>query len=410
MKDGIDVLAALAEHGGYRAAARAIGMPDTTFRNRVHTIRRQSMTMERSEGAPLPGYIVTKDSVALDADGTVLRRFVQSKPDDGDVFEVPAGHVVKGESALVGPDGRILAKWVKTREGAGEGLIEGLQAAFAQYDGAAPVLPIPTACDDDLLTLYPVPDLHFGMYAWGKETGESYDIKIAIDTALSSIAELVAQSRPSKRAVILGLGDYFHANDEKGVTPQSGHRLDVDGRWPKVFMAGSKLAIQIVQMVAAKHEEVEIVFLPGNHDPDAAVCLTVALALFYSGNARIKVNISPGIAWYHRFGNVLLGATHGHTMKPERMGQMMAATRPVDWGATLFRHFYFGHIHHKTGQEVPGVMVESFESPAARDAFNAGAGYVSGRVMHAITFHKNEGEKGRHRVNIVPPAAMRMVA
>lgn len=352
---------------------------------------------------PPEGFIVSRNSASYDADGKLLRQHIRTARDSGEPFEIPAGHVVKGESALVDPDGRVLAKWIKTREGAGEGFVDALRAAFADYEGKARPIPAPPQADDDLLTFYPIPDLHLGMYAWEPETGDNYDVATAVSVATTGIAALAAQARPSRKAVVCFLGDYFHANDAKAVTPNSGHLLDVDGRWAKVFLAGAKLAIELIEVVAAKHDEVEVVVIRGNHDPDAAMSLAVALALFYSSNPRITINQSPAIAWFRRFGACLLAATHGHTMKPERMAWMMAVDRPDDWGATRHRSMFFGHIHHETKKEVGGVNVESFGSPAGKDAWNAASGYRSGRALHAVTFHREDGEIGRIRVNVVKP-------
>ena len=84
---------------------------------------------------------------------------------------------------------------------------------------------------------------------------------------------------------------------------------------------------------------------------------------------------------------------------------MLAADRPEDWGASLFRYFYFGHVHHESAKELGGVRMESFSSPAGKDAFSASHGYRSGRAYSAITHHREEGEIGRHRVNIVSARA-----
>jgi hypothetical protein len=85
------------------------------------------------------------------------------------------------------------------------------------------------------------------------------------------------------------------------------------------------------------------------------------------------------------------------------MAMMLAADRPEDWGTAAHRHFFFGHIHHERAVEVGPVRCESFSSPAAKDAYAAGAGYRSSRAMSAITFHSDLGEIGRHRVNITAP-------
>ncbi|MFG1302202.1 hypothetical protein V5F49_20655 [Xanthobacter sp. V3C-3] len=349
----------------------------------------------------LPGYEIGHTTAIYNADGDLVRKTVYQRPERGEPFSVPDGHVVKGVSSLIGADGREIQRWVKTREGdTALDNLDAIKQAFSDLKGAARLRAPPKDPDDHLLTVYTLPDLHLGALSWGKETGENWDLDIACQTIREAIRDLVSQSRPTRHAIVLGLGDLFHMNDRTNMTPRSGHILDVDGRWPKVYKAGAKLAVELVSMVAERHHEVEVRFLAGNHDPDAAVTLTVAMALYFDGHKRISVNDSPSLHYYRRFGKVLLGATHGHTVKPERMAMMLAADRPEDWGKSEFRHLLFGHVHHESVKEIGTVRVESFNSPAAKDAHANGGGWRSGRSLVALTFHKDRGEIGRHRVNI----------
>ncbi len=387
---------ALAQAGSKRGAARVLGIPESTLRNAMKRLHK-----EKNVTIPSQGMVVKKHSVTFDEDGGIKVQTIGTVAAPGDVWEIPTGYIIKGESVLLDPEGKLLTRWVKTREGEAGQLQDALLAAFAGWEGKASLVPAPEFINAEILTVYPLPDLHFGMFSWGKETGQDYDIKIAREIALASVAALVSQSRPSKRAVLLGVGDYFHQNDQKNVTPRSGHRLDVDGRWSKVYQAGAELLLEMVNLLLEKHDIVEVVMLPGNHDEDAATTLRVALSLFYRSNPRIEVYSEPGLAWYSRFGQTLLGAHHGHTMKPVQMAMMLATDRAVDWGQTLFRHFFFGHIHHETANEIGPVRVESFQTPASRDANAHQSGYRSGRSLSAITFHADHGEIGRHRVNII---------
>jgi hypothetical protein len=43
----------------------------------------------------------------------------------------------------------------------------------------------------------------------------------------------------SARIADRNLGDWYHANDQRNVTPKSKHQLDVDGRWFKVLQPAS---------------------------------------------------------------------------------------------------------------------------------------------------------------------------
>ena len=400
-----EILAAYEKHQYNSAAAKALGMDRSDYRR-----KRTKILAARGElgGPPIPeigkppeGFEIHRNSAEYDEAGNLRKQWVGTKRAAGDVYEALPGHVVKGESALVDADGRVMQRWVKTSsQPSSDGLVDARRAAFEGYRGNAGVIPSPIVVDDDLLTVYPIPDLHFGMRSWGEETGADFDIDIAANMALRSLQTLVDQSRPSKHAVVLGLGDWFHQDDQKNVTPGSGHQLDVDGRWAKVFASGAKLATAMIEMVARKHAFVEGRWLVGNHDINSAMCLTVALSLFYDNNPRITISTDPGIAYYRRFGKCLIGATHGHSAKMERLPMMMAVDRAEDWGRTEHRSFFTGHIHTETSREVGGVRVESLQAPAARDAWNAASGYRSGRSMSAITFHCEDGETGRHRVNI----------
>lgn len=353
----------------------------------------------------LPGYVVSSTSTQRDGEGNVEREWVrQRRAPEPKPFELPPGQRIKGVSALVDGQGRAVQKWVKTEAErvSPADMVAALREAFEGFTGRAGIVSEPPDAEDDLLTVYVVPDLHLGMLAHGAECGEDYDLRIAEAMIRREVGRLMEMAPPSRHAVILFLGDYFHANDQKNATPRSGHTLDVDGRWRKVYGIGARLAVGLARAVADRHACVEVAFLPGNHDEDAAVTLAVALELLFEGHERIRVAPGQGIHWFRRFGQCLLGASHGHTMKPERMAMMLATDRARDWGETDHRHFFFGHIHHETAKEIGTVRVESFASPAAKDAYAAAGGYRSGRALNAVTFHAERGEVCRHRVNIGP--------
>jgi hypothetical protein len=157
-----------------------------------------------------------------------------------------------------------------------------------------------------------------------------------------------------------------------------------------------------IEMALAKHDHVLVVNIPGNHDPHASVALTVALGAFYANNPRVTVDQNPNEIWFHRFGQTLMGAAHGHKIKPERMGMAMATMCREDWGKTKYHWFLFGHIHHETVKEVGDVRCESFRTLAANDAYHHAAGYVAGKSLVSVTLHVEDGEIGRHKVNIAP--------
>jgi predicted phosphodiesterase len=389
------------EHGSYRKAAVAGGMPTMTMHSRVKIAAERGLM---GFTPVLPGFAIKQTSEKVDG------AWVKQTRESGEIFEVPAGQAINGVSALVDADGREMFKWIKTSAESKnlEHLISALEARFAKPEHRPYLDIVPTVKgNDDLMSVYPIADQHHGLLAWGRETGEDYDLKIGAQRLRDCAKRLIGQSPPSSLAIILNLGDWQHTDDSRNVTPGHGHGLDVDSRYYKIVETGVDLLVDVIELALQKHEKVIVRNIAGNHDPHSSVALTIGIRQHYRNNPRIEVVNSPSDFFYHRFGKVLIGATHGHKLKPANMAMDMAVTQREDWAKADYRHFFFGHIHHESAVEVGDVRVESFQSLASKDAYGRGAGFNSGRSLTSITFHSRDGEIGRHRVNIPPPRAVK---
>lgn len=256
----------------------------------------------------------------------------------------------------------------------------------------APAIRKPRYADRDLLTLYPWGDPHMGMYAWSAETGKDYDLKIAAREHRAAIDTLYARSPNSKIGALLVVGDLVHSDTKQNRTEASGHALDVDTRWSRVMRVTLETIVYAVKGGLQKHRIMIVRICEGNHDPQAAYSIALALAAHFRNEPRVRVDLSPSNFWYYRFGACLFMATHGHTCKTEKLPQIMAADRPKDWGATKFRYAFQGHLHHKFIKELWGAVVEVLRTLAPGDAWSRSHGYRALSEMQAITYHKTHGE------------------
>lgn len=360
----------------------------------------------------LPGYEISSTTTRFDKFGDVISETVRQKQAAEIEFELPEGRKVGKITSQIGPDGRVEREWVRHNTGDDpDALIRAATEAFEAYKGYAKIPPMPAACDTDLLTVYPIADLHLGMFSWAKETGEDYDLDTARRLFAETFGKLVDRAPSSRHAVFLGLGDLFHADDTTNRTLKSGNALDVDTRYAKVFRAGVMLVRAAIEMMLSKHERVTVRILPGNHDPHSSITLAIALSQFFDGHERVLVDSDPGMFFYLRFGLNLIGATHGHAAKPKDAAGMMAAARARDWGETEWRHFLFGHFHHaQKGGEGNGIVWEIFQTIAPKDAYHAGMGYWAGRSLTALTYHSQSGPHARTQVNIPSTSVRAMVA
>ena len=353
----------------------------------------------------------TKVGEILGNDPAVVRRAILRlvssaarqgySPDHDMTHEAAPGFQVKGVSTLYNGDGDITAQWVKTdktREEVLDNLMEAVEAICEPCKSVIPYISPPKRCVDDLMTVYPIPDLHTGMLAWSLEAGNDYDTKIAVDLLKKAQGRLVAAAPKSKTALIANLGDFYHSDNESNRTNASGHQLDADGRWAKIFYSGVIAFKELIRMALAKHEKVVVRFAKGNHDEHTSVALAVAISMAFDKNPRVDIELPINPFQYFEFGKVLLGMVHN--CKPNDLEGIMANDMREQWGRAKFCHWLTAHIHNKTAHEFKGCTAESFRTISAKDAWTNRSGYRSGRDMTAIVYHKKWGEVERFRVGI----------
>jgi hypothetical protein len=307
-----------------------------------------------------------------------------------------APFVVKGTSTLYGEDGQPKLQWVKTNLDR-EAQIEIMkQAVEAICEDVKPVKAIPAPLDvnDQLISIYPWGDPHVGMYAWADETGDNFDLSIAEQDMCNAVDYLVERSPPSKRGVLVNLGDFFHYTNMTGTTERSGHVLDRDSRTAKMIDVGVRIIRRCLERMREKHEIVELINAPGNHDETFAHFLNVLFRNLYANEHRVIVHDAPTTRHYLQHGKCLIGVVHGHQTKDRDLPGIMATEKPEEWGATKHRVFFRGHHHHDNRVEYNGCIVEQMRT-LARDAYAVGGGYLSGRDMKCIVMHSEFGEQMR---------------
>lgn len=315
---------------------------------------------------------------------------------------VPEPFIVRGVSTYYNKDGKPSGQWVKSRvdDSALEQIVRDSIASLVEgVRGLSPIVEKPQYSNDDLLCVYPMGDPHFGLKAWQSDAGDNFDLKIAEDLTCSAIDRLIASAPNAKTAILLNLGDMFHSDNQRNVT-NSGHQLDVDSRWAKIQQVGLKAMIYCLHRLLEKHEKVVFRINRGNHDGHSSYALALMLSCYFDKEPRIDIDLSPATMWYYEFGNVLIGSTHGDTIKGKDILSIMASDVPKMWGNSTHRYCYIGHVHHHDAKEYQGGIVEYFRTLAARDAWHQGQGYRAGRDMRLIVLHKQHGEIERHTCDI----------
>lgn len=361
------------ELGSNRKAAVKLGVANNAVSEAIRRIKRQAAARgyspEHDMTRPVPdGFQVARISTNIKADGSIGQQWVIGTPDkerQEELFRM----FVDTLSQEVRPIRKL------------------------------PKLRVTDQVDDDLLCVFPMGDPHFGMLAWWQDAGDDFDLKIAEDLTCSAIDRLVSVAPAAGTALLLNLGDMFHADNQKNQT-SSGHQLDAAGRWAQVQQVGLHAMIHAIWRLLEKFPKVIFRINRGNHDGHSSYALALMLSCYFRNEPRVTIDLSPATVWYYQFGRNLLGSTHGDTIRGPDMPSLMAADVPEMWGSTSHRLWLVGHVHHMDIKEYRGCVVEYVRTMAARDAWHQGQGYRAGRDMQCIVMHREDGITERHRCDV----------
>jgi len=264
--------------------------------------------------------------------------------------------------------------------------------------------PMP-ALAENLMYEVNISDLHFGMYAWGEEAGENYDMKIARELFLDSVHTLANRVQHLHlNRIVFPLGnDLLHVDgmvEGKGGTTTRGTPQDVDTRYRKMFRDARMMLVEAVDYLATIAPVTSII-VPGNHDRERMFCLGDSLEAFFWKDDRIHIDNRPANRKFLEWGTNLIGYTHGSEEKPKDLPQIMAAEAPEAWARTTLREWHLGHFHRLSEEvnEYSGVRVRVVPSIVPNDEWHTRKGYVHYRAAEAYLYDSVKGFVGLFSVS-----------
>lgn len=365
----IEYLDAIELHKSQRAAALALGVARASLQSALSNLNaraaRRGFAPGHFEAGVAPGYRMGKVTVQRGPEG-VERVWERQHPAAEDI----------------------------SRE------IEALAAhALADVRGMSPLRKGPLLMAASLLAVYALGDPHFGLGSSQDDAGDDTSIDDADRLTRAGIDTLVSKTPATQKALLLFIGDNLHANDSSALTPAHKNPLDVDPRgYGAAFLSCARAIVYATARVLEKHGEVDVWILPGNHDPDAAFGIAVAVSFFFENNPRVRVRLSREYLWWMQFGRNLIAAHHGDKIKPMELHGVLSNDCRDVWGSCDFRYAWQGHIHHDTVADYQGTRFESLRTLAKQDKWHRGKGFRSMRDTRAIVYHDRFGEVARYTV------------
>jgi hypothetical protein len=317
--------------------------------------------------------------------------------------KAPAGFSIDRVSSFIDDEGKVQRQWVianRDKEDQFNAMTDAITSLCQMAEGKYTSKAKKILSDKDMLTTYIIGDQHHSMLSWHEETGDDYDMNKSETLLKNAVSYLTEATRATEQCLIVNCGDWFHGNDHSNRTPKSGNALDVDGRLTKIIRTGMMLMVSVIEKCLEKHDIVNVRNALGNHSFTLEMFMSEFLVAWFRNEPRVIIHNEPRPFWYYKFGQTLLGVTHGDTIRPTDLGELMAAECHDIWSDTTHRYWLLGHVHSKHSWELRTCIAESFNTLAAKDAWHNEHGYRSKRNMAAITYHIKHGEVSRNTVDI----------
>ncbi len=381
------VVQAYQQYGVKQQAAEAIGMAASTFKDHL---RRAAQRGLLGADSVLPGFTIHKTSEWQDEDGTVTRRVVGQRPERQPPEPFPEGFRVKRISQYTDADGNQAGGWKIAEAGKPDPaeIARLFREALDDYRPEIPSLQKPTNTDAETLATYFIADWHLGVAAtnWGLKEAEQH--------LLATASRVVSAQNPARRALIVVGGDFLDIDNWDALTPKSKHSLNPAGTLKDVLFLANHVANSLVALALQKHEQVEVIIVPGNHDEVTALAVASFLRGRYHNEPRLQVLDDDHGYFCHQFGSVGLFIHHGHKIRIKEYSGKMAGLYPKIWGETTHRHAHGFHLHHreKLIDEHNGVISEIHQSPAPKNEWGRQQAFISGQSIQSILYHVEEGE------------------
>lgn len=201
-------------------------------------------------------------------------------------------------------------------------------------------------------------DAHLGLYAWQAETGQNMDLRIGINRVCNSIDDMAAElcGYPIERIVMPVGNDFLHYDNVRQHTTHGEHHLDADGRFAKVYAAGLQCLCYMVERAMEICPNVDVLYIPGNHDLVASYTLCVAMAQRYLNDPRVKFDLRPNPRKYVNFGGTLLGFDHGQGANANQLSTIFPTECAEFWSRSTYREIQVGHTHQRKERSYEGVV------------------------------------------------------
>jgi hypothetical protein len=239
-------------------------------------------------------------------------------------------------------------------------------------------------------------DIHIGKICSSFETGEEYNMQIAVKRVREGLHGILNKSVAFNidKIIFIAGNDILHIDNPKRTTT-SGTPQDTDGMWYENFVVAKKLLVEVIETLMTI-ADVHVVYNPSNHDFMSGFMLLQCVEAWFTNCNQVTFDNDMKHRKYTVYGDNLIGSTHMDGAKQQDLPLLMAHEASLTWHRCKHRYIYGHHIHHKTAKDYMSVCVETLRSPSGTDSWHHRNGYQHApKAIEGFIHHPNHGQIAR---------------
>ncbi len=225
-----------------------------------------------------------------------------------------------------------------------------------------------------------------------------YDMHLGIADAayyhntVTEVIDIINRRRWAKIIIPIGQ-DLFHNDDFHGRTTSGRviEKVDIPGAWDDA----RSIYCTIIDQAYRQSDDVEIIYIPGNHDESMSWAFVQLLKERYG-------NVDDRFEWrkVRTYGRCFIGFTHGQMKKskPKDLRGSFIVEFAVEFAATNVREIHAGHLHHEKAADEYGVMVRRLCTGAATDDWSDSENYIGAHKRFMVFDWSEDKLSGIHYV------------
>lgn len=135
--------------------------------------------------------------------------------------------------------------------------------------------------------------------------------------------------------------------------------------------------VNVINLLLQKGEEVEVIFVAGNHDEFVGWHLASWLETYFRNEPRVSFDISPRYRKYVSYGTSAIMFNHGDALKPAKLAGLFPMEYKEEWSNHENFYIFTGDKHHEMSLDFNGIKF--YQLPAfstAKSSWDDKNGYT----------------------------------